>query len=380
MTLYLPSIHDDSIPPLESGGVIARRGFSFQDHVAVQFCLEMLADTDIQEVRCESQDDITLVKSSCVEYIQVKANEPDQLWTVALLCQRKKSKDVGVGTSIYERSLANDHRAEPSRFRIVTSWPVNKELKILTYPFTSPLRTPENHQKLCDSINKYANDYVSKKKNGAKFWVANTLWEIANSMASIQARNIGVLHKYIEENSISLTLSQIENIYGRLLQIVKKAADEKWEIDPNAKKIKKNGFIAQLGQLLIEAQKSSLTSVGKTMQNKMEEARLPVDSILAAHKERDLYRMELLKPKYLEIADREKLEYEIDANLHHLRAELDTGKLPDSGIEFHRICLDKLKEIQESSLVQTKPSLALLHGYMYYITGRCSHRFRKTLT
>jgi len=57
-----PSIRN--IQPLEFGGVIARQGFAFQDHVPVSFCLEMLNGSPLEEVWCETLDDITLIKGS----------------------------------------------------------------------------------------------------------------------------------------------------------------------------------------------------------------------------------------------------------------------------------------------------------------------------
>src|SRR3954469_6978840 len=120
-----PSIRD--LPPLETGGTELRKGIGVQDHVAAKFCILMLTGTDLQEVWCERHDDMTLVwqtpNAEIIEFVQVKSNEMDQLWSVALLCQRQKmaTSRSGVGTSILERSLANDRGREQCRFRIVTS-------------------------------------------------------------------------------------------------------------------------------------------------------------------------------------------------------------------------------------------------------------------
>lgn len=382
MVSDLPSIHDDSVPPIEQGGVIARKGFEFQDHVAVRFCLQMLSNPNILEVRCESQDDITLVMKDRVEYIQVKANELDQLWTVSLLCKRKKEKGQPgkEGTSIYEKSLANDRVSEPSRFRIITCWPVSEELRLLTYPLTSPKRTTDNHEKLSQSIEKKANGFQSEKSNGSIYWVSNTLWEIEHSQKSLETQNVGELHKYIEENANYIVLEKVKELYERLLRIAQKAADAKWEVEPQRKKVKREHFISLLNEMITEAQKVSLTGIGKTMQEKMEDASLPSDYIMTAHKTRTAYRKEVLEPQYLDVEEREWLESEVVACLHDLLVQLDAGNLPDVGVDFYRTCLEKLKEIQNSSPTKTKPSLSFLQGYMHYITGRCSHRFRRTST
>lgn len=77
-----PSIHD--APPTEFGGVSARQGFAYQDHVAAGFCLEMLLDEKIEQVWCEVFDDVTLFLGidgvQEVEFVQVKSNELNQLW------------------------------------------------------------------------------------------------------------------------------------------------------------------------------------------------------------------------------------------------------------------------------------------------------------
>lgn len=56
----LPSIFD--LVPLEHGGPIARAGFLYQDHIAAKYCVEMLRDPALEEVWCETLDDITLLR------------------------------------------------------------------------------------------------------------------------------------------------------------------------------------------------------------------------------------------------------------------------------------------------------------------------------
>lgn len=91
-----PSI--DDARPVEEGGPIARTGFSYQDEIAVSFLLDMLECPDIEKIHCETHDDILVVRTNVgaperiAEFVQVKAGEPDQLWSVAILCQRKKGK------------------------------------------------------------------------------------------------------------------------------------------------------------------------------------------------------------------------------------------------------------------------------------------------
>lgn len=88
----MPSIF--TISPLEEGGPIARGGFNYQDHIAGAFCLEMLRDPNLRAVWCETQDDLLLDKmvngQLSVEFIQVKSDTLNQLWSIAKVCEREK--------------------------------------------------------------------------------------------------------------------------------------------------------------------------------------------------------------------------------------------------------------------------------------------------
>ncbi len=127
------SLHD--LVPNEPGGEENRRGILFQDHIAAGFYLEMLENEALTTVWCEAEDDITLVwERECGtegEFVQVKSDELDQLWSVARLCRRDGGRE---GTSILERSLQREKYIEPCWFRIVTARPVNNDLECLELP------------------------------------------------------------------------------------------------------------------------------------------------------------------------------------------------------------------------------------------------------
>jgi Cap4 dsDNA endonuclease len=117
------SYHD--LVPLESGGVIARSGFDFQDHVSAGYCLDMLACEELLAVWCETLDDITLVwrkdSQEKFEFVQVKNNKFSHFWSVAELCKPGKGKSgeatISGSGSILEKSLAHEQGAEPCSFR-----------------------------------------------------------------------------------------------------------------------------------------------------------------------------------------------------------------------------------------------------------------------
>ena len=105
-----PSV--DVSQPSEQGGPIARAGFSYQDEIVVGFLIEMLEDSSVLKVHCDTHEDAIVIRQMAdaetliAEYAQVKAEEPDQLWTVAALSEKKKT------LSLFETSLGRDKHAE----------------------------------------------------------------------------------------------------------------------------------------------------------------------------------------------------------------------------------------------------------------------------
>ena len=376
------SIHD--LPPLEVGGVTARVGFAFQDHVVVSFCLEILENPDLREVWCETQDDITLIwvigEHQEVEFVQVKDLKFDHLWSVAELCKRSKQGSRGLGTSILEKSLAHDRCSEPCRFRIVTSWEVNKDLAMLKFPLTSPVRERSNKDfdSLCEHVSGYVSDFTSENGNNHVFWLSRTVWEVGHTADAIETRNVQALADHVVHIGGHLTPGQIKGkVYPRLLELVKKQAEADWRVDPEAKKNRREEFAEWLKRILTEAQHPAWVGAGEDMQRKMEDASLPPDYVETAHEERRRYRQEVLAAQYLDVSNRELAIGEVYAELEHLRLKLDTGELSE-GIAFYQACLSKMKELQHS-LRTTKLRLPLffLHGCMHDITDRCGHRYRR---
>ena len=123
---------------------MARRGFAYQDFIAAQCVLAMIEDEMVLKVHCETLDDIVIQRRvegapNTAEFVQVKRNDFDQLWSAAQLYKRK---DGAAGTSLYEKSLAKDCVKETALFRIVTSRDVSSALKPLTYPREHGDRAP----------------------------------------------------------------------------------------------------------------------------------------------------------------------------------------------------------------------------------------------
>jgi Cap4 dsDNA endonuclease len=379
-----PSIRD--LPPLETGGMEARQGIGLQDHVAAGFCILMITGPDLAEVWCERHDDITLVwrtpEGEQVEFVQVKSNEHNQLWSVSLLCEREKKATTpdGVGTSILERSLANDRGREPCRFRIVTCRPVQTLLKVLTYDPACEYRRISSEGvnailALVAEIEKRTAGFKSANNNGCAFWLESVLWEEVHGLDAVKDRNLVALFKALDSMDEYAAPDQLDDLYRRIVGKAWDAALWDWRENPHGKRIVRTPFVSWFQKTIAESL-HPMKARGK-VKRKMENAHLPPDAILTAMQQRDMYRREVLAPKYLDVEDRPFVEHEVVATLQNLVAQLDAGRLPDSGVEFHAHCLDALKALQQTLPLEKKPSLSFLQGCMYAVADRCQHRFQR---
>lgn len=373
-----PSIH--IFQPQEFGGVIARQGFIFQDHVAVGFCLGMLADSRLNQVFCETLDDITLIWNSGqaqeVEFVQVKSNDFKHFWSVAELYKREKKLP---GTSILERSLGRDQFKEPSCFRIVTTLGVNTDLEILKFPLVSPYRSTstEDFQKLWSKVHDEVRDCRSPNGSDCQSWLAKTLWDVRHSTDAVEHKNLLTLTDFATSVGAYLAPDQNEELYKKLLTKAREAADADPRYCLNAKKIRREDFELWLTNTIDEISHPASKGGGNKLYEKMQLADLPRDAIESAYEARRRYHQVMLNPEYLEITDRELAADEVKAVLRNLRSQLDNDRLADSGVDFHDKCLSALGELQDALPAQSRVPLSFLHGCMYDIADRCLHRFRK---
>jgi hypothetical protein len=374
------SIHD--LPPLETGGVIARHGFHVQDHVAAAFCVDMLTDHTLRQVWCETQDDITLIWGTSpewVEFVQVKSNELDQLWTVAELCRKEKSKHGnGQGTSIVERSLAYDRCKEDCRFRIVTARPTHSDLQPLNLKLDCAERAEatEKLKMLAEDIAGRIAGFKSPNGHDAAFWADHVTWQVIHSVEAIENDNLLKLHAAVEGAGEYLAKDQLSELYAKLLNLVTDAALER--SDRSKKKILWETLTEWFRAAIQDAVHPGAAGAGVKVHQKMEAATLAPDQIETAIEERRHYRLEVLTPRYMKLDERKLIEGEIRARLQQLRARLDAGELPDDGPRFHMACLTTLESIRSDIVGAAKPPSELMQGFMYTLTDRCLHRFRRT--
>ncbi|MCA6573124.1 MAG: DUF4297 domain-containing protein [Pseudanabaena sp. M57BS1SP1A06MG] len=387
MSPATPQVSYRDLAPLERGGVIARNGFEFQDHVAARYCIDMLNDDSLIEVWCETLDDITLVRLSgddeIFEFVQVKSNRFDHLWSIAEFCKQESIKEnkktvKKANSSIFEKLFANE-RAEAKEkclFRMVTAFDVNNDLKILTYPLSSPLRTLSNSLfcDLCDAIGKNLPNYSSSTGSNVTSCLSRTVWDVLYDDKSVQNANLRVLSKAISSFGNFLVEDQLIELYKKVLGKVKEAGRADWNIDPALKKITRQVFVDWIKTEINLAKYPSSGGTGNKLREKMLKAGIPEDVIENALKQRRFYRSQSLNQEYMNLSKREEVEMLVIANLQQLISELDSEKLKVDGVGFHSICLNRLQDISSN---KQDVSLPFLYGFMYYMTERCVYRFIK---
>jgi hypothetical protein len=187
-------------------------------------------------------------------------------------------------------------------------------------------------------------------------------------------KNLVELGEFLHAQARYAAPDQIRELYIKLVRKVSDAGAADWKKGAKAKQIKNADLIVWLQRLLEEAVHPRISGA-KGARRKMKSAGIAPDSIETAVKERDFYLKEILAPIYLQVIDRRLVESEVAALLQTLRAQLDAGVLPDSGPDFHSLCLTRLGEL--SCRLPAHPPLAFVHGCMYNITERCLHRFRR---
>lgn len=385
-----PSIRD--LPPLETGGSEARRGFDLQDHVVARFCLQMLSDPTLKEVWCENQDDATLIWEASpaerVEFVQVKGNQLDGLWSVAMLCERETAparlsdpdmkpqskKAKRPGSSILERSLAYDRCKEPCCFRIVTSWPIDRELQFLSSSVEYRATIPAQLTSLIAELRQRVGDFVSPNGHDCGFWAGATTWEVAGSADLVRSINILRFVRYVASQGEFVAPDQVEEIYMHLVAKVADASRADWRTDRDKKHIRRGDLISWLGNVLQEALHPG-SKGSRKLRAKMNKAMLPGDSVDSAVEERARYREEVLAQRYFTSIEYRVVEGEIMSLLHSLRTQLDSGMLDDPGVAFHARCRNALDSFRQSLPDAKRPHASFVHGCMYDMTDRCTHRF-----
>ena len=371
-----PSVDDDT--PDEQGGPIARAGFNYQDEIAAGFLIEMLESPALLRVHCETHDDILLVwaaEIAIAEFVQVKADEPDKLWSVADLCQRRKGN---VGTSIFEKSLGRDKHRETSRFRIVTLRPVVSALRILCHPWGSQGRSTadEGFKSLCDEIEGRFPSLKSPKGNSVTFWLQNCVWEQAHDEATVHKNNLLRLIRLSVREGLPLLPEIAEVVLSELLARAKAAGAAKWRPDRDKKILHRDALRAWWETRIRELAEGAAAASGGKLAKKMNEAALPNDLINLAVELRRGYGASLRTSQYMKAEEQEQLLNRVRSEIVSLRARFVADQLDLDGPGFHSLCVERMDAINAERGGEDRS--AFLKGCMYDIADRCLLRFTRT--
>lgn len=216
----------DPVAASNVGGVSGRRGQKHQDHVAASFIIDMLNDSSILQVECETADDVTvrwMTDGIAInEYVQVKTTDGDGKWTVQELVARTASRP---GTSIAERSLACDAHDELPLFRLVT---VREPRGNLVHFKTARNKREAAAQKIALAAAPFANKYPTFKSKNLRTladWARSLLWQVEPSFEKLADRNKLELLRLAGRDGERPGFGDIEAAYALLLDMVIDAGD-----------------------------------------------------------------------------------------------------------------------------------------------------------
>lgn len=373
------------LDPLEEGGRTARDGFDYQDHIAVNKCLDMLLGSELSEVWCEAEDDVVLVWSSQgreeFEFVQVKGTDLKQAWTVAKLCTGEQSKDGKKKRSIVEKSLAHDRGCEECRFRVVTRWEPDTVLEVLFRPLSSrnDSGTVSSLSNVAKEIEKNLGKVTSPNGNDLKFWIDRTVWEHRASVRDVKNDSLVKISRLLELLGEYLAPDQCEELHANLYNHVQSASLASGITAKDMKRLRRDELRTWLQNRVNAIQHPTHSGGNGPLCRKLREAGVSPDSVEAASDLRRRYLAEARLPKYLTVDDRESFEAEVLAVLHRVKSRLDAGELPDDGRRFLVHCQAELIALRDR-MTGTKPPESIMYGYMYEVMNRCLHRLVRVAT
>lgn len=376
-----PSIHE--LPPLESGGTTARSGFAYQDHVAVSFCVEMLADRRIDSVWCEVHDDLTIIWNEQgvqeVEFVQVKAERRDALWSTAVLCRRnKKDKTEVPGSSILERSMAQARCQEPHRFRLITAADIHPQLRVLTHPRGAPQRHRDHPdvRAILEKITEVLQGLQLDGPGGLRFWLESVLWEVRGPEDAVRnaatVRLTGYLHDFFDMSAPD----HVREVYDFLLRAVDRAASARVPPPYDAKKLRSQPLLSELKAKIAALKRPYTAAGGNPLRRALTQMGMPeveIEHILQEHAD---HQAAVRRQEYLSIKGSQDAFNEIAAVLHRLRLQYkpDANESPK---DRYLRCIKALEELHASLPADARPPLTYFRGTMYELVKRGLHTFER---
>lgn len=375
-----PSI--DNAAPSEEGGPIARKGFNYQDEIAVGFVLEKLANPQLVKIHFETHDDLVLAWAIdapplIAEFVQVKGAEEDKLWSVADLCSRKKQ---AVGSSIFEKSLDRDQHAETARFRIVTLRPVVSLLTPLTYERGLEARAMNRKEMvaLMSDLDERMPGVQSKRGNGAGYWLDNCLWDVRHDEPSVKRENTLRLFEIMQDAGHPPLSEHLDLLLDELRKLVKSAGDAKWKPDKAKKILTREALFLLWESYLAKLKDGATQPSGGKLTGKMNDASLTGTVVAMALEMRLDYARAVRTSRYMESDEAGQLQGRVKSVVQTLSAKRAAGTLDLDGPAFHALCIDQMDAINASLPQGQGDRSAFLKGCMYDIADRCLLRFDRT--
>jgi len=372
-----PSIDDAG--PAEEGGPIARSGFSYQDEVAVGFLMDMIGDPTLLKIHFETHDDLVLVRSTdtdtvrIAEYVQVKAEKPDQLWTVATLCEKKTTP----ASSLFERSLARDCHAEAARFRIVTLRSPASPLEPLTYAVESEFRsfTCEAMAALLAELNRRFPDVKSPKGADSSYWLTHCRWEARHDYQTVVQGNQRRLFLLASAAGCMLLIEQVMTLLEELRVVAKTASDLLWTPHRLRKIISREMIVAWWRGKLREIGEGAAQKSGGKLAEKLSAVGISDDIIELAVELRRDYGALVRSSRYMETDETRAVQSRVKSDAMSLRTRLMSGVLVANGAGFHARCVEQMDIINAERPAELPDQSAYLKGCLYDIADRCLLRF-----
>lgn len=228
----------------DAGGVAARQGFRYQDHIAASFLVDMIRDETLLEVQCETHDDIVLVwekgGTRKYEYVQVKTTEDDKKYSKTEIYERDSKKPY---TSLIEKSLLCDkgHCTAPL-FRIVSRRDVATSLSLLTLSSARRLTTP-GFDTLRDAIFKKYKATISDGGKNLSYWTENVFWHVAGTQTAVVDNNLTKLQRQADAEGANPPWQLVQDGYFELVSKADEAAVISKKDDPGRKIITRSQIL-----------------------------------------------------------------------------------------------------------------------------------------
>jgi hypothetical protein len=358
----LSSIKD--LVPLDISGRHARKGFSYQDHIAVSFCTSFLTNSNLKEIWLETHEDIMLLWEdqgiTSVEFVQVKAVDQTSRWSVPFICGSGTSSD-----SIIIKLMNQDRCSEPVLFRIVSSYDVNNELDILKRERNSVERNAERvkESELTSAIVKKLGDIKSPNGKTILEWVKLCWWEKkADNINDLICSNKLALESALKILGKPIFSDQRDEIYQKMLIYCQEASTGDLSLQSNCYKITCQAFINWLTTTIDSLYTPSAGT--QKLEEKISKAKnVPSDYIQNAKQLKWDYLQKRLSNDFIQPSALNSLESIVHSELFKMKLALDNEEIDEE--QFHKHCVDKLLEINKLDAFRNKniPDFLLL-GYI----------------